>query len=85
MAQKVAKTLTIGGDSGSDSALSQMAEREQKLKEEQQRKEEKEEAKRLQQAEKERKDLERQKEAEKEEKQLMEELANSKTWITASL
>ena len=32
--QKVAKTLTIGGDSGSDSALSQMAEREQKLKEE---------------------------------------------------
>ena len=78
VAQKVAKTLTIGGDSGSDSALSQMAEREQKLKEEQQRKEEKEEAKRLLQAEKERKDLERRKEAEKEEKQLMEELANSK-------
>ncbi|CAL6332185.1 unnamed protein product [Bathycoccus prasinos] len=76
--QKVAKTLTIGGDSGSDSALSQMAEREQKLKEEQQRKEEKEEAKRLQQMEKERKDSERKKEAEEEEKQLMEELANSK-------
>ena len=76
--QKVAKTLTIGGDSGSDSALSQMAEREQKLKEEQQRKEEKEEAKRLQQMEKERKDSARKKEAEEEEKQLMEELANSK-------
>ena len=78
MAQKVAKPLSIGGASGSDSALSQMAEREQKLKEEQQRKEDKEEAKRLLQAEKERKDLERRKEAEKEEKLLMEELANSK-------